>query len=298
MSIHGMIEIAEAGEADRPVLCRLSPRWFRDHQPTKSWCAVEDGEIVAAAMLEVGSDGVASMEFHGCDETAISSAVDPLLERVLETARGCRARVLDANVDSLAALRHADLLQARGFEVYETFDLFEAPRTVLQEKLAKIQGRMNDRLKSRFVGEIVEIEEIHVDAVAAANAAWIGGSVHRGILDLRARFHSRKPNDPERGLQLVATQEQAVVAFCCTRIVEPGVLKIDGEAVHPRFRLDPLHGRLASIIYERAEAAGIHTIRFEAGSRQPNTRAMVLRNRIESLHQRVHLRRIIGDETN
>lgn len=296
MSIHGTIEVAEAGEADRQALCRLSPRWFRDHQPTKSWCAVEDGEIVAAAMLGVGSDGVASMEFHGGDETMISSAVDPLLERVLETARDCRARVLDANVDSLAALRHAELLQARGFEVYETFDLFEAPRTVLQEKLAQIQARTSGRIKSRFDGEIVEIQEIHIDSVAAANAAWIGGSVHRGILDMRARFHSRKPDDPERGLQLVATQEQTVVAFCCTRIIEPGVLKIDGEAVDPRFRLDPLHGRLAASIYERAEAVGIHTIRFEAGSRQPNTRAMVRRNRIESLHQRVHLRRIIGDQ--
>jgi hypothetical protein len=298
MEDHGKIQIAEAGEADRPVLCRLSPRWFQHHLPTQSWCAIEGGEVIAAAMLEVLPDGTASMEFEGCDAAAVAAAGGPLVDQVLDAAQTCGAIILDADVDSTASLKHSELLRSRGFETHETFDTFEAPRSMLQDRLTKVRQRMGDRIKSRFQADIVEIEQIHLDTVAAAWSAWIGGSVNRGIFDMRRRFSSHKPNDPERGLQLVATHEQAVVGFCCTRIVEPGVLKIEGEGIDPRFRLDTLHGRLASTMYERAEAAGIHTIRFEAGSRQPNTRAMVRRNRINSLNQRLHLRRQLdGDPT-
>ena len=278
----GKIEIAEAGEADRPVLCRLSPRWFQHHLPTKSWCAIEGGEVIAAAMLEVLPDGTASMEFDGCDAAAVAAAGGPLVDQVLDAVQTCGAIMLDADVDSTASLRHSELLRSRGFETHETFDTFEAPRTLLQDRLTKVRQRIGDRIKSRFQADIVEIEQIHLDTVAAAWSAWIGGSVNRGIFDMRRRFSSHKPNDPERG--------------CCTRIVEPGVLKIEGEGIDPRFRLDTLHGRLASTMYERAAAAGIHTIRFEAGSRQPNTRVMVRRNRINSLNQRLHLRRQLGGD--
>ncbi|MDG2020856.1 MAG: hypothetical protein P8J59_02795 [Phycisphaerales bacterium] len=287
----GDIEIMAGGEADRPLLSRLSPRWFKNHLPTASWCAVQRGELIAAAMLEVLPDGTASMEIHGCDESAIAACGGPLIDQVLDTARTCGALVVDADVDSTASLMHAELLRSRDFEIHETFDSFEAPRAMLQEALGKILNRMGDRIKSRFETEIVEIDQKHLDSVAAAWSAWIGGSINRGVFDMRRRFHARDSTDPERSLQLVATHENSVVGFCCTRIIEPGVLKIDGEGIHPRFRMDTLHARLASAMYERAEAADIHTIRFDAGSRQPNTRTMVRRNRIASLNQRLHLRR-------
>ena len=69
---------------------------------------------------------------------------------------------------------------------------------------------------------------------------------------------------------------------------------IDGEGTDPRYRLDPMQTRLTLTMYERAREAGIETITFEAGSRQPNTRAMASRNRIESMKQRHHLRLVLA----
>ena len=46
-------------------------------------------------------------------------------------------------------------------------------------------------------------------------------------------------------------------------------------------------------MYERAEAAGIETIRFEAGVLQPNTTNIVRRNGVRSIAQKRWLRRPI-----
>lgn len=291
------LDIILANEADRSSLGRLTSTWFNRHRSNASWCAVEEGQVVAAILLDFGSDGVVNLELNATDQDVLADVGPKLLEKAEEAVRRSGASRLDANTDTTAASRHRHFLEAHGFEVHETFDLFSAPREVLQEALDRILERTQGRIKSRFKAEIHQIDTQHIDAVAEANSAWIGGSANRGIFDFRQRFFSRKENDPERTLQLVAVHEGKVVGFCCTSIVKPGVLKIDGEGIHPRFRLDPLQSSLSARMYERARAAGIHTITFEAGSRQPNTRSVVQRNRIESIHQRVHLRKVLDPDS-
>ena len=297
MSATKRLDIHEATEADRSILGRLSPPWFSRHMPDVSWCAVEDGQVVAAIMIEFGSDGHVDLELNGTDETAIHAAGPELLSKAIESARRSGATSLDANTDTLASRKHLDFLLSQGFETHETFDLYTAPREVLAQALMAILERTRGRIKSRFEVEILQIEARHLDAVAEANSAWIGGSASRGIFDFRRRFYARKENDPERTLQLVAIHQGMVVGFSCTTIVEPGVLKIDGEGIHPLFRLDPLQSRLTATMYERAEAAGIHTITFEAGSRQPNTRSMAQRNKIDSTRKGIHLRMAIDQDS-
>ena len=287
------LDIHMANEADRPILGRLSPSWFHRHAPDVSWCAIEEGQVIAAIMLEFENDGDINLELNGADRAAVEAAGPRLLQMAIESAIDSGGTNLNAQIDSIAALMHREFLESRGFDVHETYDLFTAPREVLQASLNKIIERISGRIKSRFEVEIMQIEARHLDAVAEANAAWIGGSSNRGIFDIRRKYYARRENDPARTLQLVAIHNDRVVGFCCTTITEPGVLKIDGEGVHPRFRLDPLHSMLSAAMYERAEAAGIHTIIFEAGSRQPNTRSMAKRNRIESASQKAHLRMMI-----
>lgn len=291
------LEIHMANEADRPILARLAPGWFNRHDPDVSWCAVEDGQVVAAIMLDFNRDGMVNVEINGDTPETLEAVGPALLHKAIDSVRESGATHLDAHTDTIAALRHRDFLQTHGFEIHETFDLYTAPREVLQEALEKILERTRGRIKSRFEAEILQIDVQHLDAVAEANSAWIGGSANRGIFDFRQRFYARKENDLERTLQLVALHKGTVVGFCCTTIIEPGVLKIDGEGIHPRFRLDPLQSRLSGAMYERAEAAGIHTITFEAGSRQPNTRSMAKRNKIDSISKRVHLRMAIPADT-
>ncbi|MBC02456.1 MAG: hypothetical protein CMJ34_04000 [Phycisphaerae bacterium] len=290
-------DIVEATETDRSTLARLSPAWFNRHEADLSWCAVEDGQVIAAVMLDFGANGIVHIELNGTDDATVNTVGPDLLNKAAETARRSGAASLDAYTDTVAASRHQDLLESNGFEIHETFDLYSAPREVLQQALDRILERTRGRIKSRFDVEILQIEAQHIDAVAEANSAWIGGSANRGIFEFRRRFHARREDDPERTLQLVAVHEGMVVGFCCTLIVRPGVLKIDGEGIHPRFRLDPLQSRLTATMYERAEAAGIHTITFEAGSRQPNTVSMARRNKVDSVDQRVHLRRTIAPES-
>lgn len=284
------IGIARCSDVDRPMLSRLCPTWFRSHQPTTSWAAVRDGEVLGAILLQYLDGGRVSFELNAASEDEIEACASLLLDHAAEEARTSGATMLDADVDSLASNRHEALLLRKGFVVHETFDTFTAPRVQLEERLARIVERTKGRIKSRIDAEIVEMEEKHLDAVAVAMAAWIGGSASRGIFQIRQQFHQRGRTDPQRRLQLVAIHENRVVGFSCTSISSPGVLKIDGEGTDPRYRLDPMQTMLTLAMYERAREAGIETITFEAGSRQPNTRAMATRNRIESIKQRRHLR--------
>ncbi|MDG1978043.1 MAG: hypothetical protein P8I44_05725 [Phycisphaerales bacterium] len=286
-------EIVETGPLDRPALARLCPNWFRSHRVDIAWCAVADGEIVAAVMLDFSGEGVVNLDFNGCDEKVAGVVAPALLERAVEAARDCGAAALDAGVSSVAATRHESLLRSAGFDVHETFDRYEVARATMQASLADARRRIGNRIKSRFQGRIEQVEAIHLDAIAAAWSAWIGGSVNHQIFQMRDRFHRRRVDDPEARLQLVAINEAQVVGFCSTRIIEPGVLEVDGEAVHPGFRLDPLQGDLSWAMYERAEAAGIETIRFEAGVLQPNTINIVRRNGVRSIAQKRWLRRPI-----
>ncbi len=284
-------EIVEAGILDRPALARLSPSWFKRHRVAEAWCAVADGEVVAAAMLSFGGEGVATFEFNGCDPETSARTGPGLIERVIDSSRSCGAKALDAEVNSIATARHESLLRSAGFEMYESFDRYEVERETIQGILAETRRRIGDRIKSRFDVRIERIEVVHLDAVAQAWGAWIGGSVNQRIFRMREGFHRRRKDDPEANLQLVAIHENTVVGFCCTRIIDSTVLEIDGEAVHPRFRLDPLQGDLSWAMYEEAERAGIDTIRFEAGSLQPNTMNMVRRNGIKSVERKLRLRR-------
>ena len=276
------------------MLSRLCPSWFRSHQPTTSWAAVRDGQVLGAILLQYLDEGRVSFDLNTVSEDTIEACATALLEHAAEEARTSGALMLDADVDSLAANRHEGLLLRSGFVVHETFDTFTAPRAQLEERLAQIVNRTKGRIKSRVDAEIVQMEEKHLDAVAIAMAAWIGGSVSRGIFQMRQQFHRRGKTDPQRRLQLVAIHEDRVVGFSCTSISSPGVLKIDGEGTDPRYRLDPMQTTLTLAMYERAREAGIETITFEAGSRQPNTRAMASRNRIESIKQRRHLRLVLA----
>lgn len=286
-------EIIETGPLDRPALARLCPGWFRRHRADIAWCAVVDGEIVAAVMLDFSGGGVVSLDFNGCDEEIAGAAGPALLKRAVEIARDCGAAALDAEVTSVAAVQHESILRSAGFEVHETFDRYEVARATMQASLADARRRIGNRIKSRFQGRIEQVEAIHLDAIAAAWSAWIGGSVNHQIFQMRDRFHRRRVDDLEARLQLVAIHEDKVVGFCSTRIIEPGVLEVDGEAVHPGFRLDPLQGDLSWAMYERAEAAGIETIRFEAGMLQPNTINIVRRNGVRSIAEKLRLRRPI-----
>lgn len=284
-------DIHEATEADRAILARISPLWFSRHVPDIAWCALDDGQVVAGLMIESSPDGIARLEFHGVDDATIEASGPALIERALDYARESGLTCLDAYTDTLAASRHHDFLRTVDFEVHETFDTFSAPRSMLANEVRAVRDRTRGRIKSRFDADVLQMEAKHVDAVAAAMSAWIGGSANRGIFELRSRFHSRRKDDPERCLQMVAVHDSSVVGFCSTRITEPGVLKVDGDAIHPGYRLDPLQTELTMALYDRAEEIGIHTITFDAGSRQPNTRAVTQRNRIDSTSSRIHFRR-------
>ena len=116
MSATKRLDIHEATEADRSILGRLSPPWFSRHMPDVSWCAVEDGQVVAAIMIEFGSDGHVDLELNGTDETAIHAAGPELLSKAIESARRSGATSLDANTDTLASRKHLDFLLSQGFE--------------------------------------------------------------------------------------------------------------------------------------------------------------------------------------
>ncbi|MAH66427.1 MAG: hypothetical protein CMJ27_08555 [Phycisphaerae bacterium] len=285
-------DVVEAGSLDRPALARLCPKWFRNHRCDFGWCAVAEGEIFAAVMLDFAATGVVSLDLHGCDDTFSEAIGTALLDRAITAARTAGATALDAEVTSMAAVHHEAMLRTAGFETHESFDRYEVVRETIQAELETVRRRIRGRIKSRFDVRIEQVEAAHLDAISAAWAAWIGGSVNHRIFGMRSRFH-RREGDPEASLQLVAIHENTVVGFCSTRIIDGTVLEVDGEAVHPGFRLDPLQGDLTWAMYERAERAGIETIRFEAGSRQPNTINMVRRNGIRSIGRMLHLRRAL-----
>ena len=181
-------------------------------------------------------------------------------------------------------------LEPLGFEVFETFNTYEVEIPWLIERIVTVRARIDRAISSRIDARIEQVDAQHLDAVAAAWSAWIGGPVDRGIWNLRHRFHQAGTDSAYRRLQLVATLDDAVIGFASGHLEDGNVLKIEAEAVHPRYRLDPFFSDLTLKLYRTAIELGASTARFEAGSRQPNTVTFAKRWNVEAVGSTKHLR--------
>ena len=226
MPIPSTSPVRRAGEADRPLLSRLAQEWFRTNIPVAGWLAGSGDRAEAAVMLAETGSSTLHVELAGVSAEALDRWTASLLEAATTEARRCGARNLDAWVTSVASREHGERLEDVGFEVFETFDEYEVDLEWLIERIRKVR-EMIDR-----GARIEEVDAHHLDAVAAAWSAWIGGPVDRGIQSLRHRFHQARPGSPDRRLRLVAIQDDTVVIVGHS---EGGVhLAIgDGEAWDP-----------------------------------------------------------------
>ena len=71
MPINPDIRIVRCSDADRPMLSRLCPSWFRSHQPTTSWAAVREGEVLGAILLQYLDEGRVSFDLNTVSDDAI-----------------------------------------------------------------------------------------------------------------------------------------------------------------------------------------------------------------------------------
>ena len=286
--------VRRAGEADRPLLSRLAQEWFRTNIPVAGWLAGSGERAEAGVMLAETGSSTLHVELAGVSTEALDRWTTPLLEAATTEARRCGARNLDAWVTSLASRAHGDRLEGFGFEVFETFDEYEVELGWLIERIRKVREMIDRGITSRVDARIEEVDAHHLDAVAAAWSAWIGGPVDRGIQSLRQRFHQARPGSPDRRLRLVAIQDDTVVGFAAGHLEDPSILKIEAEAVHPTFRLDPFFSDLTRRFYETASELGATSARFEAGSRQPNTVAFTRRWKVAAIRSQRHFRLDLG----
>ena len=111
MSTADHFDFVQAGPLDRPALARLCPTWFQSHRCELGWCAVAEGEIFAAVMLDFAPTGVVSLDLHGCDDTFSEAIGTTLLDRAITAARAAGATALDAEVTSMAAVHHEAMLR-------------------------------------------------------------------------------------------------------------------------------------------------------------------------------------------
>ncbi len=282
--------IRRTDDVDRPLLNRLSPEWFRSNMLLAGWLAGEKDHAEAAIMLADGVAGGLQIELAGIAPEALDRWTEPLVGEAAAEARRCGARHLDAFVTSAASRWHATRLEALGFEIYETFDEYEVEIPWLVERIVTVREKIDRAISSRIDARVEEIQARHLDAVATAWSAWIGGPVDRGIQNLRNRFHQSAPDSASRRLQLVATLDGRVIGFASGHLKDDNVLKIEAEAVHPRHRLDPFFSELTLRLYRTALDLGASIARFEAGSRQPNTVNFVRRWKVTSIDSQKHLR--------
>lgn len=290
MSTSASTPIRRTDDADRPLLNRLSPEWFRSNMLVAGWLAGDDDRAEAAIMLADGVAGGLQVELAGVAPEALDRWTEPLLEQAAVEARRCGAHHLDALVMSAASRFHASRLEALGFETYEIFGEYEVEIPWLIELIVTAREKIDRAISSRIDARIEEIEARHLDTVAAAWSAWIGGQVDRSIQNLRNRFHQSKPDSASRRLQLVATLDDGVIGFASGHLEDGNVLKIEAEAVHPRHRLDPFFSELTLRLYRTAMDLGASTARFDAGSRQPNTMNFVRRWKVTPSGSQKHLR--------
>lgn len=295
MSIPATDAIRRAGDSDRPLLSRLSPEWFRSNLPCAAWLAGVNGRAEAAVMLAVGSEAGLQLELAGTSPETIDRWAADLVETASHDARRHGFGHLDALIHSLASRVHAERLENLGFSVHETFDQYEVRIDWLVERVLEVRAQIDRAITSRIEARIEQVEAAHLDAVASAWSAWIGGHVDRSIQNLRARFHAATPDSPSRRLQLVASEEGAVIGFAAGHIDAEGIFKIDAEAVHPRYRLDPFFSDLTLQFYRTAIELGASMARFEAGSRQPNTINFARRWKVAPIGSQKHLRLPLGD---
>ena len=282
--------ILRAAEGDRPHLASLSPNWFRRHVVDRAWLAVSDRRIEAAAMLAPEGRTGTHLELAAVSDDATTRWLGPLLDTAIAEAEAMGIEHLDTTPRSEASTRHADRLLEAGFALHETFDHYEVELAAILEPTRALRDRMKGRVASRVRPDIVEIEARHLDPVAAAWAAWIGGNPTRSIDRMRRRFERSAVGSPIRRLQLVAVADDRVVGFACGNLASPTVLRIDAEAVAPAHRLDPFFMSLKTRFYENAAELGAERATFSAGRRQPDTRTLANRYGVEPARSRPRFR--------
>jgi len=282
--------ILRAAEGDRPHLASLSPNWFRRHVVDQAWLAVSDRRIEAAAMLAPEGRTGTHLELAAVSDDASARWLGPLLDTAIAEAEAMGIEHLDTTARSEASTRHADRLLEAGFALHETFDHYDVELAAILEPTRALRDHMKGRVASRVRPDIVEIEARHLDPVAAAWAAWIGGHPTRSIDRMRRRFERSAAGSPLRRLQLVAVADDQVVGFACGNLASPTVLRIDAEAVAPAHRLDPFFMSLKTRFYENAAELGAERATFSAGRRQPDTRTLASRFGVEPARSRPRFR--------
>ena len=282
--------ILRAAEGDRPHLASLSPNWFRRHVVDQAWLAVSDRRIEAAAMLAPEGRTGTHLELAAVSDDASARWLGPLLDTAIAEAEAMGIEHLDTTARSEASTRHADRLLEAGFALHETFDHYDVALAAILEPTRALRDRMKGRVASRVRPDIVEIEARHLDPVAAAWAAWIGGHPTRSIDRMRRRFERSAAGSPIRRLQLVAVADDQVVGFACGNLASPTVLRIDAEAVAPAHRLDPFFMSLKTRFYENAAELGAERATFSAGRRQPDPRTLASRFGVEPARSRPRFR--------
>ena len=140
--------IRRTGDADRPLLSRLSPEWFRTNMAMAGWLAGEEDRAEAAIMLADGVAGGLQVELAGISSEALDRWTGPLLEQAAAEARRLGAGHLDAFVSSLASRFHAERLEALGFRVFETFDEYEVEIPWLIERIVTVRERIDRAISS------------------------------------------------------------------------------------------------------------------------------------------------------
>lgn len=292
------IDLVRLSAADRPLIGRLCPRILRQNDPEAAWAVTESNEVVSIGVLggpvepplaEV-VDAARYIDLGAIDAPCLRTHGAAILAAMRAHARGIDTRHLDLGPDSSGSSEFLVVAEELGFSRYDSFNLYEAPLERLHAAVGRIMDSINGRIRSRVDATIAPLDATHLDAAGEAIAALIGGSTASTIANLRRQFSERAANDPIEKLQLVAIQEGRIIGLILGKIPEPGVLEIASEAIHPKYRLDPIGIELNARLYETASTMGLSRVRFEAGTRQPNTRRVADKHAAKIIRQRHHLR--------
>ncbi len=271
--------LEEAGPVDRAVLRLLHGGHASLVDTGWSVVAVSDGEVVGAMTVvpvpEPGESAIVPFRIDVLPDWVRTDLVSGLLRRGIDEAQGWGAAGLRsiAPVDLAAPI--GICLTEAGFSVYDTYDQCEVPLKVVVEAWDKVFALQKAGYVT-FPGiTLHQLADEHIPAVAALWSTLIGGQASRHVDTLQAAMGGRDVGIDPRWSRIGVVDGEVVAIALHVRRGE--ALVCTALAVTPPMRLKAVSGLVALPIAKQAMAEGCTAFQFEAGHRQPDTRAFIRR---------------------